>query len=196
MEQYQNTQTIKRLLDEVVEFVENDRLFAPTGTVARQFVCLGSVIKYEVRNISEYIQSIRVEFEESDFLTLENDFISKVETYFEFFRCYQPEEFTHVTRDAHLRLSKGLSKSSRVVAFAQEAAESDDRDVDFYEYRRHIDTCLSRQLAAILSARALTLSATFAPTEVMFDALQSGLFPFGWSWETECVLCVRPSTAS
>jgi len=181
------------LLEDVVTFVERGELLLASKPFVEIRQTVSGRVGCEIRSIAEYIEGSRVDTQESDYLTLENDFLSKIEATYQFVRSYSAPEFTSVMRDKIGRVSKAVTASGGIRRFAAMAAHADDQRVDEKTHVQHVSTCLSRQCAAIMYGRALTLSTRFAPLEVLFDALRTGLFPYGWSWESESVLCVQPT---
>ena len=188
---------LESLLNEVKEWVEQDRLFAdPTKSDVLEYEHAGRA-KYwcVVRDVSEYIDSIDIKKEMTPF-TLLNDDSTKVSAAYELLTSPGPREPRTLVRNVFSDISSHIKTNPRVTALGVKAFENSDGRYDRDLMIGHVHNTVSSHLRVILHARAATLSKRYDLTELLFTAYRAGWFPFGWDPEEHALLCVRPTVES
>lgn len=182
--------TLCDLVREVIDLARSGRLLAPTTDEAsRSFNNGRTILSWRVVEISEFIAITELNGEWSSYRELE-ELISKVETAYHFFSSHSPPEEGDIVGNAIDQVVKGINADTNVSLFAKELWEVEKHGIAA-ETLSHIRTCIARHFAGLIYGRALSLSKRFTPLEVLLDAYQAGLFPFGLDWETESILCLR-----
>jgi len=85
-----------------------------------------------------------------------------------------------------------VGDSDRVMELAQKVYAEDASIGDLEETHYQILSSIWEHFESLIAARMLTLSRRYAPVEAVFTAHKLGLFPWGWDYETDSILCLRP----
>ena len=185
--------TLEPLLAEVVQVADSEVFLSGTDSRDSWTVEFGVYsLGCAVRPVSDYVASIDATEPDTPYVSLQNDVLSVVEAPYRALNSYAPQEFKRTVGGTIESISKAIDRNPRLASFAQQVSQSDSRIGDVTESRGYMGTSIAQQLAGVVYSRALTLSRRYAPTEMLLEAYRAGLFVFGWDWEEEVVLCLRP----
>jgi hypothetical protein len=185
---------LMRLIDEVAEILHSPVLFSGSDETESKDITFGddSVYSWKVVDISEYLWSIDIKRDDTPYLDL-NELLSTVEKSYRFFDSYAPiSVIDKACQKPFENFHKVLDKSSGAQKLIDSAYRADNQHLDRDKYYEHVLNTVMNHFSAIVYARITTLSRRFPVTEVLLDAYAAGLFPFGWSFDDDCALCVRP----
>lgn len=189
-----DVQSALMLLSEVAGVLRAPSLLSGEDARTSHVIPFGDGREYgwSVVDVSQYVWSIDVDRDESPYLDL-NGILDDVRQSYQFFRSYAPVHEVGRALNEHFEsVHDILQHSAGAQRLADQAFEADNRREPRDEYYDHILNTVSQHFHAIAYARLTTLSRRFPVTECILDAYAAGLFPFGWSDESERVLCVRP----
>lgn len=182
------------LLNEVAAVLKAPLLLSGEDKRASHEIPFGDscIYGWEVVDISQYVWSIDGERDESPYLDL-NGLLLEVRQSYQFFRSYAPiAKIDRAVGEHFEKVHEILQKSAGAQRLVDTAFHADHQREPRDEYYGHVLNTVSQHFHAIAYARLTTLSRGFPITECILDAYAAGLFPFGWSDESDRVLCVRP----
>lgn len=189
-------QQLMALIEEVADVLNSSSLLNGSETKNFHEISFGDnrVYGWKVVDLSDYLSSINIENEDTPYLDL-NEILGQVRSSYHFFRSYSPIHVTDeaIEKNGFGQIHKLISSSNNAQRFIDILYRADDQKQDRAQYLDHVLNTASNHFHAILYSRITTLSRRFPVTESLLDAYASGLVPFGWSYDDDCVLCVRPT---
>lgn len=182
------------LIDEVAEVLHSPALLRGGDERESHTIPFGddSVYGWKVVNVSEYVRSIDIETDDTPYLDL-NELLSTVEKSYRFFNSHAPIITISQALQRHFEgIYELLEKSTGAQRLIDRVYDADKKHLDRKKYYEHVLNTVINHFWGCAYSRVVTLSRRFPVTEVLLDAYAAGLFPFGWSFDDDCALCVRP----
>lgn len=175
-----------RLVNEVVDWARLDSFFRNADSSGD----IGTPLPYAIKEPAAWFEAIDINNEDSSFLELKQ-LMNDVARAYRLIHQYGPEDFEEFVSRANESIGRHVAESEQVERFAQALFARNTMTMEWPEYVGHLRIVVTSHLAAVVEARAASVSTRYAPTETLFELYRHGLFPFGWDWDF--FWCLDPS---
>ena len=179
------------LVRQVVEWAQSSELVCGMASdKAHSYDYDEGAIPLRISTAAEWNHAIDIYNEDSPYLTL-IEVTTDIQRAYGVLHRYGHSRFTDLIGNEVERVCRAVTDNNRTEELALQLRELDVRPkgtID--ETVDQMWSTIQTHLAAVIYARAASLSTRDVQTESIFHAYRLGLLPFGWDWES--LWCLNP----
>lgn len=180
------------LFNEILEVVSSEQFLHGVKTVPEITYFYKQQKRYScaVKPVSDFLYSINANNNTTPYTVLNEDIIVKTYRNYVFFDSYTINQYGAAQYTE--RLTSITDNSPKLDRFVQFLVSNGAEKKEIANLRSHILGAIAENLCMIVQARFLTLQKNFIPAELIYDAYKVGLYPYGWSYEEDSLVCINP----
>ncbi|GHT46377.1 hypothetical protein FACS189454_07430 [Planctomycetales bacterium] len=171
---------LNQLMSEVKTVVTTETFLQGSRVPPNISYDIGSeIVCCRLCTIEEMFDSLSTKRDRTPYTLLDDFVVEKVERAYDGFTCYFHKDIKNQINEFVNNLVRITNTCPQVESFVNHISQNKLFHESQIKLYFHVITTISRHVAVIIEARALTLCKRFIQTELLFEAYKAGLYPFG-----------------